>query len=194
MRRQSLGSYYAQIGRIMLDQLEKEPVAKLLSVDKEEYLDHLVAQAAWARLEWYEDRKTVEQFSTKQQRQDPFGEAFTADIQLFRLRVPISSHPQRQMYFNFWPSTYRLSGEPDWKFEGDVLIVETEASAEAVERALEDIRFWIGGRNKDIEAGNATLKDQIRPIWERKRNQLEAQHDRANAELAKLGIPLHDQD
>ncbi len=194
MRHETFGSYYAQIGRIMLGRLEKEPAEKLLAVDKDEYLDRLVAEAAWEPLEWYENRKTIEPFSTKQQRRDPFGEVFMADVQMFRLRVPISSHPQRRMYFSLWPSTYRLSGEPEWKVEGDVLVVETEASSEAVERALDDIRFWIGGRNKNIEAENGTLKDRIRPVWQNKRAQLEAQQGHAQSELAKLGIPLHGQD
>ena len=191
--RPSFGEYYAQIGRIILNYLDDQEPAKLLQVDTEEYLAHLTREAARQPLEWDEAGKTVEPFTAKQRRRDVFGDTFTADVQMFRLRIPISPHPQRREFFDRWPSTFHLSGEPDWEFEGDVLIVETEASAEAIERALDEVCFWIGGRNKDIEAGNATLGDRIRPIWENRRAQLEAQQERAQSELAKLGIPLHGQ-
>ena len=61
---------------------------------------------------------------------------------------------------------------PGWTFEGDVLALADEASVEAVERALGGTCFWIGGRNDDIRAGNATLRDRIRPVCEAKRVQI----------------------
>ena len=189
--RPTFGEYYAQIDRSIRNDLDQKTPENLLAVDREEYLLDLIREAAREPLKWDEAGKTVERFTKKRQRRDVFGAPFTADIQMFRLRIPISRHPQRSEFFRWWPSTFRWTGEPDWKFERDVLIVETEASAEAVESALDEVRFWIGGRNKDIEAGNATLRDRILPIWESRRAQLEVQHERAQSEVARLGIPLH---
>ena len=189
--RPTFGEYYALIDRSILNHLDQQTPENLLVADREEYLLHLIREAAWEPLKWNEAGKTVEPFTEKRQRRDVFGDPFTADVQMFRLRIPISRHSQRSDFFRRWPSAFRLSGEPDWKFEGDVLIVETEASAEAVKRALDEVHFWIGGRNEDIEAGNATLSDRIRPIWENRRAQLEVQHERAQSEVARLGIPLH---
>lgn len=188
----SFQSYYGQMGRVIQDRLNRDDPNHLLQVDFEEYLDYLVDEFRWEPLEWYEGQKDIEPFSLKMRRTDRFFDrTYIANEPRFRLRIPISPHPQRDQYFTFQPSVRRLNGEPPWRFEDDVLVHEVEATEQAVENGLDDVRFWLGGRNKDIEAGNANLRDRIRKVWENKRRQLEEQRGQVQAVLETLNIPLH---
>jgi len=81
--------------------------------------------------------------------------------------------------------------EPKWEFEGNVLVRVVEATEQGVREGTEAVRFWLGNRNRDIEAGNKQLRDRIRPVWEAKRKQLEEKRGATNALLQKLNIPLH---
>ncbi len=186
-------AYYQRIGRLIRENLDEEEQDYLLTVDVNEYLDFLVEEAKWEPLLWDESQMTIERFSKKRQRRDEFGEGhYQVDEEHFRLRIPISSHPQRGEYFKFGPSTtWASQSEPDWKFEGDVLIHEVEATEQAVQKGIEAVLFWLGNRNKDIESGNVQLRKHIKPVWEAKRKQLEEQRGAAGAVLQRLNIPLH---
>lgn len=184
-------AYYLQIGSMIRHKLSAESPAYLLEVDFDEYLDYLVAEIKKEPLEWYEDQKTIEEFTVKIERRDrAFGAPYIVSEQRLRLRIPISPHPQRDLYFRYGPSTTR-GAEPDWKFEGNVLVREVEATEQAVQKVIEDVRFWLGTRNEDIELGNRNLLEHIRPVWEEKRRQLEEQHSTTQSLLQKLNIPLH---
>jgi hypothetical protein len=135
-------------------------------------------------------QKTIEAITIRVGRQDRVYGSYTVPEQRVRLRIPLSPHPQRDVYFRHRPSTTR-GAEPGWKFEGNVLVHETEATERAVDRAMDDVRFWLGNRNKDIELGNRSLRERIRPLWEAKRKQLEEQHSATQSLLQKLNIPLH---
>lgn len=182
--------YYLRLEEMIRYKLSQEDPAYLLQVDFDEYLDYLVAEMKWEPLEWYEDQKTIEPFTVRVERRDSVFGNYTVPEQRVRLRIPISPHPDRYAYFRYGPSTTR-GPEPHWKFEGDVLVHEVEATEGAVEKGLEDVRFWLDNRNKDIELGNANLRDRIRPVWESKRRQLEEQHSATQSLLQKLNIPLH---
>ena len=185
-------TYYQNIHRIVGEKLDKEDPSYLLQVDFEEYLDHLVDEAKWEPLLWDESQKTIEPFSIKVQRGDEFHDGRTCQVEVrrFRLRIPVSPHPQRADYFKFSPSK-RQGVEPEWQFEGNVLVHEVEATEQAVQKGIEKVRFWLGNRNEEIEAGNKQLRDRIRPVWEAKRNQLEERQSSTEALLQKLNIPLH---
>ncbi|HEY4686224.1 MAG TPA: hypothetical protein VJB57_08820 [Dehalococcoidia bacterium] len=183
--------YYALIDRHMSQYLDKQDAAYLLSVDKDDYLDFLVQEASWEPLEWDETGMTVEPFKAKVEQSNAFGDRFVVDVERLRLRIPVSPHSQREKYFEFMPSTIRLQREPDYRFEGNVLILEADATERAVQEVLEMIRFWLGNRNEDIEKGNATLKGRIRPIWEARRKRLEESAGNTQSLLQKLNIPLH---
>jgi len=185
-------SYYLQVDRLVGNLLAKEPRDYLLNVDPEAYLEHLVEEIAWQPLEWDESQRTIEPFIVKRERPGDFGRSYVFDEDGFRLRIPISAHPQRNDYFKFGPSTtWAGRAEPKWKFEGNVLILEVEATAEAVERGLEAVRFWLSGRNRDIEAGNQQLRSRIQAVWERRRRQIEEQAAAVQATVQRLNIPLH---
>ncbi len=81
--------------------------------------------------------------------------------------------------------------EPEWKFGDGVLIHEVEATEQAVQQGVEAVRFWLGNRNKDIEAGNEEMRSVIRHVWETKRKQLEDSTAATNSLLEQLNIPLH---
>ncbi|MBA7698553.1 hypothetical protein ES703_107231 [subsurface metagenome] len=190
----TLQTYYNEIGNIVRQKLEKEDSDYLLQVDFDEYLNFLVDEAKWEPLLWDESQKTVETFSTKRQRRDEFynGRTYQIEEQKLRLRIPISHHPQRSDYFKFEPSKAWVGqAEPEWKFEGDVLIHEVEATEQGVQKGIEAVSFWLGNRNKDIEAGNKQLHDRIRPVWEAKRKRLEEKQSNTEELLQKLNIPLH---
>ena len=184
--------YYQRIGDLVRKKLDEEDSAYLLQVDFQEYLDFLVEEAKWEPLLWDESQKTVESFSTKRQHRDEFHRDLTyqAEEQHIRLRIPISPHLQRDDYFKFGPST-TWGTEPEWRFEGNVLIHEVEATEQGVEKGIEEIRFWLGNRNKEIEAGNKQLEGQIRSVWEAKRKKLEEKQSTTEDLLQKLNIPLH---
>jgi hypothetical protein len=185
--------YYQSIDRIVKELLDKESPDDLLRVDFDEYLHYLVSRCEWQPLEWDESRKTIEPFTATIERHDAYGRGGTyqTDVQRFRLRIPVSPHPQRSDYLRFLPSVYGLSGEREWTFQGDTLVIEVDATEAAVNRALEEVRTSFDRRNKDIVEGNKTLRDRIRPVWEERRRRLDQQHKAANDELAKLNIPLY---
>ena len=186
-------TYYLNIDRIVRDLLDKESPDYLLRVDFDDYLTHLIARCEWQPLEWDESQKTIEPFTATVERADEWGRGRTyrIDVPKFRLRIPVSLHPQRDDYSKLLPSAFDWSGEPDWTFQGNTLVMEVDATEAAVTRALGQVKAWLGGRNKDIELGNQTLQERIRPVWEERRRRLEQQHNAANAELAKLNIPLY---
>jgi hypothetical protein len=184
-------TYYLQLESMVRKKLEQEKPAYLLEVDFDEYLEYLIAEFRWEPLEWYEDQMTIEPFTVNVERVDRFFETrFTETEPRLRLRIPISPHAQRDLYFDYGPSTTR-GEEPDWKFEGDVLVHEVAATERGVEQGLDDVRFWLRGRNKEIEMGNGHLRERIRPVWEAKRRQLEEHHNTTQSLLQKLNIPLH---
>lgn len=193
LERPTFQIYYQSIDRIVKELLDKESPEDLLRVDFDEYLDYLVSKCEWQPLEWDESQKTIESFTTTIERHDEWGRGRTyrMDIQRFRLRIPVSPHPQRSDYLRFLPSIYTFSVEREWKFEANTLVIEVDATEAAVKRALEEVNTAFGRRNKEIEEGNKTLRDRIRPVWEARRRLLEQQHNAANAELAKLNIPLY---
>jgi hypothetical protein len=178
----SFQTYYAEVPRMVQKLLERETPEYLLAVDFEEYLAHLISEIAWQPLEWDSTGMTI---------------APIPGSSRYQLRVPVSSHPQRHDYFQLRPSLFRTSGEPAWKFEGNTtLLIELDisnpdAADRAVERILDEIDFWIGGRNRDIEQGNRRLREVIEPIWKRKWEALEQQHGTSQSVLQKLNIPLH---
>jgi len=141
---------------------------------------------------WQSEQVTVEPFTTRVEGFDrAFGQSYAREEQRIRIRVPVSPHPNRNEYLRYQPSTFRLNGEPEWKFEGDVLILEVEAAKAAVERGLESVEFWLGNRNKDIEQGNRDLKQKIAVTVERRKRALEEQDQKVSDVLKDVNIPLH---
>ena len=184
--------YYSRIEELTRNLIDKEDSDYLLRVNVDEYLDHLVQELEWLPLEWFEAQKTIESFVVKRDRLDHRGRTYQVEEQRFRLRIPVSAHPQIDDYFKFGPSTtWAGSAEPPWKVSNGVLIHEVEASEQAVETGLEAVRFWLGNRNKDIEAGNSELPGRVRSVWEAKRRQLEDQYGKTDEVLKKLDIPLY---
>jgi hypothetical protein len=191
--RPTFQTYYQSIDRIVNKEfLDKESPDDLLRVDFEQYLDYLVSKCEWQPLEWDESQMTVERFTTIVER--PGGwepqRTYRTELQQFRLRIPVSPHPQRDDYLKLLPSVYGLS-ELEWNFQGNTMVIEVDATEAAVKRALEEVRTSFGRRNKDIEEGNRTLRERIRPVWEARRRRLEHQYKAANDELSKLNIPLY---
>lgn len=186
-------AYYQQIDRITRERLDKEDSNYLLEVDFDEYLNFLVDEAKWEPLLWDESQKTVEPFSVKRQHRDASdSRTYQVEEQRIRLRIPISPHPQRSDYFKFGPSTtWTTQVEPKWEFEDNVLVHEVEATEQGVQKGIEAVSFWLGNRNRDIEAGNKQLRERIRPVWEATRKQLEEKRGATDALLQKLNIPLH---
>jgi hypothetical protein len=189
----TFGAYYQQIDRITRERLDQEDPNYLLEVGFDEYLNFLVDEAKWEPLLSDESQMTVEPFSVKRQHRDTFdGRTYQVDEHRIRLRIPISPHPQRSEYFKYGPSTtWAYQPEPKWEFEDNVLVHEVEATEQGVQKGIEAVRFWLGNRNRDIEAGNKQLRDRIRSVWEAKRKQLEEKRGATNALLQKLNIPLH---
>lgn len=188
----SLALYYAQIEEKARGLLDREKAEYLRAVDFEEYLDHLVSELAWDTLEWDRAGASIEPFTAKEQIRSQWdGSNVARNVERMRLRVPVSHHPQRDQFMRYEPSQSRSSGEPNWRFEGDVLVVETGASKEAVERAFDEIDFWIGGRNRVIEQGNATIRARVEPIWKQRRDALDSQRSSSDSVVAELGITLH---
>jgi len=186
----SLQLYYLRIVDEMRRRLSHEDPEYLLNVDFDEYLDHALSEAEWQPLEYDVTQMTVEPFVAKTSVVTSQG-TFARDEPRFRLRIPVAPHPQRQDFLNFQPPTIRSSGEPQWHFEGDWIVVETPQSEQAVARIIDDLDFWIGGRNREIEAGNARIQPELRRAWEERRRQVEAQHGATQAILGKLNVRLH---
>lgn len=195
--RSSFQLYYATIDRVVAHKLNSEDPSYLATVDFNEYLDFLVSDMEWEPLTWDEGQMTIESFTIKRENVDLlFQRRYVADVGMFRLRIPISEHSQRDLYFRHAPSVTR-GAEPDWTFGRDassgaaLLIVEVEAAQSAVDNALKDVRSWLGVRNRDIEEGNARLRDIIRPVWEAKRRQVEEHASSTRSLLQELNIPLY---
>src|SRR5205823_5017998 len=117
------------------------------------YLDYLESEFAWQPLEFDLAGTTVEPITVKVERANDWGgDRSVRDESRLRLRVPIGPHPQRADYLKFGPSTtWSGQSESEWRFEGDTLVYDVEASEAAVQRGLDAIRFWFGNRNDDIE-------------------------------------------
>lgn len=185
--------YYQRLQRTVVELLATEDGPFLLQVDFDEYLDRLISRFEWQRLDWDESSWTIEPVTKKVTKNRSIdGRAYTVDETRLQLRVSISPHPMREEYFRYGPSTtWTLQSEPQWRFEGDVLIHEVEATEAAGKQGKEDVRFWLGNRNEDIELGNKTLREKVRNVWKEKRRQLEEQHGETQEVLRKLNIPLH---
>lgn len=188
--RPTFQSYYLSVNRMISDRLNREAPEYLVKVDFEEFLAHLVEEHAWAELEWDEGAMSLEPFVGKQPIND-FGHIIEVDRPRVRLRIPFQPHPQRREFLELMPSSQRSSGEPQWRFEGNTLVLEADAEEKAIERALDEMRFWLGGRNRDVQNGNATLRQIIEPIWRRKREELERHYGALKALTEKVKIPLH---
>lgn len=184
-------SYYLRVPQMTREFLDNEDPKYLLEVDFEHYLDYLVDRIRWEPQEWDEAGMTIEPFTTKVERMDDFDRRpFTLEVQRLRVRMPLAPHPQRKDYFKFGPST-TWGSQPDFKFEGDTLVLEVEATESEVEQGLKQVTFWLGNRNSEIEGGNKGLRSTIRGIWETKREQLETRFGATDALVRKLNIPLH---
>ena len=184
-------SYYIAIPKLTRELLDKEEARYLLTVDFEDYLDYLESELKWDTQEWYPDRMTAEQFVAKVPRRDRFGNGqITVEVQCVRLRIPLAPHPQRKDYFKLGPFA-TWGSQPEFGFEGDILILEVEATEAAVQRGKEEVDFWLGNRNKDIESGNRELRDKIKNVWETRRQQLQEGFGATDDLLKKLNLPLH---
>jgi hypothetical protein len=183
--------YYAEIAAAISSYLDERDPEHLLRVDPEQYLDELVEVASWQPLEWDEGGMALEEVKGTSTRHSRRGRRPSAPAHSFRLRIPVSPHPDREEYLRHAPSVriVRLP-EPDWEFEGNTLLIDLpKPTAEAVNEALETVRFWLGKRNEDIERGNATLRERIRPVWEMRRRRLEEERGKRQALAAEVNIP-----
>ncbi|MGD1931363.1 MAG: hypothetical protein ACFB12_20880 [Leptolyngbyaceae cyanobacterium] len=190
LNKPSFQTYYASLDRLVAAELEKERPDYLAQVEFEEYLDHLINRLAWETLEFDEGAMTMEPFIDKRTIND-FGRVIDVDQPRVRLRIPVSQHSQRRDFLEFMPSSVRYSVEPDWRFEGSILVMEADANEKAVERALDEVRFWIGGRNNDVKTGNTQLRQRIEPLWRRKREEIERHFGKLKTLTETLKIPLH---
>jgi len=184
-------AYYLNVERIVNDLLSKESPDYLAKVDFDEFLAYLVDRIAWEPLEWDEGGMTMEPFIDRQRLPDGMGGFLELDQPKVRLYIPVKPHAQRSDFFKLMPSSQRISGEPEWRFEGNTLVVESGAKEAAVTGTLEEVRFWIGGRNNDIRAGNATLRQRVEALWRVRRAALEKHGDTLRALTDRLKIPLH---
>lgn len=185
--------YYLAVPQMVADILGKEAPGYLATVDVEEYIDYLVDRIALDPLKWHPDKATVEPFTTRVKGFDRFFEQeFDREESRFRIRVPLSPHLDRAGYFRLGPSTTWVGhSEPQWTFEGDTLVHAVEASEAAVERGLEDIKFWLGNRNSDITVGNASLRKTVESIIVARRRALDKQSGELAGVIKNLRIPLH---
>jgi hypothetical protein len=179
------------VERTASELLRNESPDYLAEVDFEEFLNHLVDRIAWELLEWNEGAMTMEPFISKQSLPDGMGGRLEMDQPKVRLRIPFSPHPRRSEFFKFTPPSQHSTGEPEWNFEGNMLVLEVRATEAAIAGALEEIRFWIGGRNNDIRSGNATLRERVESIWRRKRAELQTHRTTLQALTQRVKIPLH---
>ena len=170
--------------------IEKESPDYLRSVAFEGFLDFLVDQLRWEPLVWDESGLTVEAFRSRVQKRDQFFDrTFAVDVDFLRFRLPLHHHPQRDLYFKSEPKMQR-GIEPEWRFEGDFLVLDAEAKEDAKDKFLDDVRFWIGGRNKEMEEGNPKIRDAIRPVWEAHRKAVDEQASKLDA-ILQLCVGQH---
>ena len=111
-------SYYIHIPQNVRAFLDGEDPSYLLTVDFEEYLDYLVDRYEWQTQEWDPDAKTIEPITVKIQKTAHNGRRYEELAHRFRLRIPLSPHPQRVDYFRFGPSTTRGT-QPNFQFNGE---------------------------------------------------------------------------
>lgn len=186
----SFQSYYLDIEKQTREILNRASVDYLLEVDFEVFLQSLVDRFAFEPLNWSEADMTVEKFIRKTRIRD-FGQESYVDQPQFRLRLPVSNHPNLSKYLDHQPSSQLSTAEPRWSIQEDVLMIEVDADEYAVKRAIEEVRYWLGGRNRDIAEGNQNLRERVRAVWKRRREELEAQVSELNKVAEKLKIPLY---
>ncbi len=120
--RPSFQSYYLSIDRLVADELKKSTPQYLVQVDSAEYLAHLISALSWQELKWDEGAMTMEPFVGRKTIND-YGRSIEVERQGVRLRIPFEPHPQRRDFLHLIPSSLRLSGEPPWNFQGDLLVI-----------------------------------------------------------------------
>lgn len=194
----SLQSYFSQADRTAIAIMDRESPEYLLSVDPEEYLDHLVAQLEFEPLVIRWEEETVEPFKSRRSRAARSWEmersgTVTEDVEMLRLRIPVEPNADRTNYFSMQGSKGYLGHiEPDWRFEGDVLVMDVEATEHAVTELRKDFKHYTDGRNEDIARGNPTLRDRVGPVWRARRKQLEENDAKSKSTIEKLGLKLHE--
>jgi hypothetical protein len=190
----SFQMYYGQLEAMVSTKLNGESREYLAGVDRDDYLDFLVAEFEWLPLIWDEGAMTVEPVIRKTARRHEFfhDRTYIADVDRFVLHVPVSPHPHRDLYFQHEPMHHWVGmPEPEWAFEGDVLLHEVDATTEAVQVGLEHIRYWLGNRNSDIEAGNANLRERIADVLDARLSDARDKSSATQELIRTLGIPLH---
>lgn len=173
--------YYREIPRWVRKELEGRTREYLLAVDENELIAYFVSEAEWEPLICEEEKREIE----------PLTERLTPDGRSWiKLRVPTKPHPQRDGFLNHLPDSCPLSAQPGWHFVGDTLVFETEPDPKKVERIMEEIRKWIGGRNTSIEQGNKTLPSIIAPVVREYIANLKQKHQGMKDAIDALGIPI----
>jgi hypothetical protein len=186
----SFQSYYLNVERQAQAIIDREAIDYLLEVDYQEYLQHLIARIVWEPLTWDETTLSAEPLIARRKVRD-YGGYAEVDQSRLKIRIETSNHSTLSDYLRYQPSTRHSGGEPAWIFEGSILAIEMDATERAVDDALKEIRFWLGGRNRDIEEGNASLPSRIGAVWKRKRDGLEARMGELKKIVETLKVPLH---
>ena len=192
-----LPSYFTFADRAATELLDREDPDYLLNVDSEEYLGHLVTRLSFQPLVIHWDEMTVEPFKVRRERPpsrhawDREGPRYI-DVEMYRVRIPVEPNPDRDEYFKWQPSKgYSSQLEPDWRFRDDLLVMEVEATEQALTKLKDDFRFYTDNRNDDIAKGNPTLRDKVGPVWRARRKQLEDNADNSKGTIEKLGLKLY---
>lgn len=193
----SLQLYYARADAAADELISRESPEYLITVDPDEYLDHLVAKFEFEPLVILWDEETVEQFKVRRTRPARSWDlersgTVTEDVEMLRIRIPLAPNPDRVNYFSMEGSKgYLGHREPDWRFEGDVLVMEVEATEQAVTELRRDLKHYTDGRNEDIAKGNPTLRDRVGPVLRARRKQLEENVAKSKSTIEKLGLRLY---
>ncbi len=190
-------AYFQLADRAAAELLDGESPDYLLAVDPDEYLDHLVERLAFQPLVVNWDQETVEPFKTRRSRPPRAldwdrDRPVVEDVEMLRVRIPVEPNPDREQFFALQGSKGYLEVEPDWRFDGDVLVVEVEATAQAVTQLRDKFRRYVEGRNDDIAKGNPTIKDRVGPVWRARRKSLEEKADKSKSTIEKLGLKLYE--
>jgi hypothetical protein len=193
-----LQSYFSQADRLVTGIIEKESPEYLLAVDPDEYLDHLVAELSFQTLAVRWQDETVEPFKTRQERMRSWDSwdrdrPQIVDVEMYRVRIPVEPNPDRDQYFALEASKGYLGyTEPEWRFDGDVLVKEVPATEEAVKKLRDDFRYYTDARNEDIAQGNPKLRDIVGPVWRARRKALEENAAKSKTTIEKLGLRLYE--
>lgn len=195
--RGTFSGYYAQAADMAIRLMGEESPDNLLRVDPEEYLDYLVQRIEFQPLLIHWEDESVEPFKkeiTRPARAMDLarGNQVSEIVEMWRVRIPTDPNPDRDGYFAREGSKGYLSGEPRWRFEGDVMVAEIPANQRAITDLRDQFRRYTDGRNEDIAKGNATLGHSIRPVWTARRAQLETNAAKSRAEFEKLGLKLYE--